>query len=475
MKKHNILKVVLLAIVVVFLCTWIFPLTYYKYDLVEQARDQVGLFELFSYPLVAFNYFSHIFMYVLVVGMFYGVLNKIPAYKKLLEKIRKGFQGKEWIFLVISILVLAAITSCVGFSLGLILLFPMMISLITMMGYNKLVAASVTVGSVVCGMIGTIYAQDNFSYINTVLGTTSSSSLLYKIILLAVSVGLLIFHVLWYGKKTKNQNSEEMKEFIPAEIYPEKPKKVRIWPLVIIFDLMLIVLLLGAFPWDVVFPKFDVFTKALAWVQKYELFGFPILTKVLGDIQVFGEWSYMVANVPVATFPVVIFFVTGIIALVYRVKFNDFLDAIMKGAKKAAKPATIMILVYMILIIATYHQFQLGFTKVLLEATEGLNVLTMSAVAFLASFFNVEALYQVQSTLPYVASVFTDEALYPIIGVIFQAIYGIAMLVLPSSAILMGTLDYLGISYGKWLKHIWKLFAIILIVLLVVFLIMLAL
>lgn len=475
MKKHNILKVVLLAIVVVFLCTWIFPI--YDYNLVEQARDQVGLFELFSYPLIAFNYFSHIFIYVLVVGMFYGVMYKIPAYKKLLEKIRKGFQGKEWVFLVISIVVLAAITSCVGFSFGLILLFPMLISLITMMGYNKLVAASVTVGSVVCGMIGTTYAQDNFGYIDAILGTNYTTSLLFKAILLVVSVGLLIFHVLYYGKKTKSQNSEEMKELVPEEIYPEKPKKVRIWPLVIIFDLMLIVLLLGAFPWYAIFPEFDVFAKALAWVQEFELFGFPILTTLLGDVQVFGEWSYMAVDVPVvpATFPVLIFFATGIMALVYRIKFNDFLDAIAKGAKKAIKPATIMILIYIILLIATYHPFQLGFTKALLEATEGLNVLTMSVIAFLASFFNVEGLYQVQSTLPYVASVFTDEALYPIIGVIFQSIYGIAMLVLPSSVILMGTLDYLGVSYGSWLKHIWKLFAIILIVLLAVFLIMLAL
>ena len=232
MKKHNILKIVLLAILVVFLCTWIFPLTYYSYGLVEDAREQLGLFDLFSYPLVAFNYFSHIFLYVLVVGMFYGVLSKIPAYRMVLEKITKGFKGKEWIFLVLTIVILALISSCCGFSFGLILLFPMLISLILMMGYNKLVAASVTVGSVMAGIIGTTFANDNFIYTNQVLGTTYASELLFKFIILGLAVGLLIFHVLRYAKKTKNEEKTELEELIPEQVTVVKGKKVRIWPFV---------------------------------------------------------------------------------------------------------------------------------------------------------------------------------------------------------------------------------------------------
>lgn len=476
MKKHNILKVVLLSIFIVFLCTWIFPIAYVNYDqLVESTREQLGLFDLFSYPLIAFNFFSHIFLYVLVCGLLYGVLYKIPAYRVLLEKIKKGFEGREWIFLSVTMVVLAAITSAVGFSFGLIVLFPMLISLILLMGYNKLVAASVTVGSVVVGMIGNTFAVDIFSYVNTVLGTTYASELGYKAIILFLSLGLLMFHTLRYAKKTKNQNVDVKEELIPQEIKVEKGKKVRVWPLVVIFDLMLVILLMGCFPWQTIFPEFTAFSDALTWLQEYELFGFPIFYKVLGNVQAFGEWTYSVGQIPVATFPVLIVFTALILALVYRVKWNDLLDGICNGMKKAVKPAAIMILIYMILIIATYHPFQLLFTKALLGLTEGFNVVTMSIVAFLASLFNVEALYQVQSTLPYVATVITDESLYPIIAVIFQSIYGLAMLVVPSSVILMGTLDYLGVSYGNWLKHIWKLFVAILIVLLVIFLIMLAL
>ena len=473
MKKHNTLKVVLLSIFVVVLCSWIFPAAQYSGELVTQAREQIGLFNLFSYPLVTLAYFSYILFYVLVCGGLYGVLGKIPAYKKLLEKIVKGFKEKEAIFLALIMILLSAITSLVGFSFGLIILFPMLISIILMMGYNKLVAASVTVGSVICGMIGNTYANDTFSYINSILGTNLTDNLMYKGIILGLAVLLLIFNVLRYAKKSKT-NVVEKDALIPEDVKVVKGKKVRVWPLVIIFDLMLIVMLLGVFPWSTIFPKFDWFTKALNWVQTYELFGFPIFAKLLGDVSLFGEWSYMLGSVPSAAIPTLVLITTVILGLVYRVKFDDFLDGIINGMKKALGPAVIMTMLSLILIISTYHPFQLYITNWLLGFGEGLNVVIMSLVAMFSSFVNVDALYVAQSTLPYVTSIFTDSALYPLIAIIFQSIYGLSMLVLPSSIILMGTLSYLDISYGKWLKHIWKLFIEILIVLLIVFIIILA-
>lgn len=474
MKKHNILKVVLISILLVVLCSWIFPATFYNYELIEQGREQLGLFNMFSYPLVILGYFNQILFYVLVCGGLYGVLGKIPAYKNLLEKIVKGFTGKESIFLIVTMVVLAAITSFVGFPFGLIVVFPMLISLILMMGYNKLVAASVTVGSVIVGMIGNTFALDTFDYIHTILGTTVTSDIWFKIGIFVLSLALLMFNVLRYAKKVHGKKDGDQKELIPETVKVASDKKVHVWPLVVVFDLMLIIMLIGVFPWSTVFPDFNWFANAHEWVQDFELFGFPIFAKILGDVQVFGSWSFMIGSVVVAEFPVMVLFATGLLAIIYRVKFDDFIDGITAGLKKAIKPAMIMMLIYMILIISTYHPFQLFFTKLLLGLGKGLNVVTMSLIAFLASFFNVEAMYMAQSTLPYVASVITESSLYPVIAVIFQSIYGLGMLVLPSSIILMGTLSYLDISYGKWLKHIWKLFIEILVVLLIIFMIMLA-
>ena len=99
----------------------------------------------------------------------------------------------------------------------------------------------------------------------------------------------------------------------------------------------------------------------------------------------------------------------------------------------------------------------------------------MMVAALLASVFNVDLIYVSQNVLPYIETVITNTELYPLIGVIFQSIYGLVCLVAPTSFILMGTLCYLNVSYKQWLKHIWKLFLALLAVLAVVFLIILAL
>ena len=162
-----------------------------------------------------------------------------------------------------------------------------------------------------------------------------------------------------------------------------------------------------------------------------------------------------------------------LLSLIY-LKFDQFLDGICEGMKKAAKPAILMSLVYLILVITTNHSFQLIFVDRIAGLTNNVNVLTTSFIAFFTSIFNVEATYVAQRVLPYFAGTVANAELYPLIGVIFQAMYGLTMLIAPTSVVLIGTLAYLDVSYTSWLKNVWKLFFEILAVLLIIFVIILA-
>lgn len=535
-KSKSIFTVVLATILVVVLCTWIFPSASYQSTLVEGERLQVGLFDLFSYPMVALTYFGYVVVYALVVGMFYGVANKIPAYHVLIEKIKKLYTGREALFLAIVMVLIAAIVSVTGLSFGMIFVFPFIISVVLAMGYNKLVAASVTVGSVMAGLAGTTLGNSTVSYMHQLLGVDIMDEMISKVVILVVFIIILVANVLLYAKKTKNTtiNAEvvdtkkkvekpEVKETKSKKETPKKAsskkattkkttstkkvatakketetkktkstkttkskntrasmaknnevlkvknkeKKPKCWPFVLIFDLMIIILALAVFDWSGLF-EITWFSDAVEAINSFEVLGFPIFSKLLGMYSEFGSWSF---NVEIPAF---IMIATLILALVYRVKWEDLAKGIEDGIKKAMKPAIIMLLVYVVLIIATYHPFQLMITKFILEFTSGLNVVTMSIVAMFASLFNVDSIYVVQSTIPYVMSIIGNADLYPLVGIIFQAIYGLMMLVLPTSVILVGTLSYLNISYGEWLKHIWKIFVELLIVLLIIFLIILA-
>ena len=195
------------------------------------------------------------------------------------------------------------------------------------------------------------------------------------------------------------------------------------------------------------------------------MFGFPIWSKLLGTINAFGYWTVIDLLFPLTL--LVLF-----LSLVYKVKFNDVLDGFLAGIKKALPLGLIVVLVYTCLVIVTYHPFQLTIYNVLLGAAKKfgfVGALVSSFVATLASAFNVDPSYAFQSVLMYLTSVVTDASSYPVIGVIFQSMYGFTMLFAPTSVILMVVLSYLDIPYKKWLKTIWKLLLEFLVILLIVF------
>ena len=540
MKKHNIFKVVLLTLLVIAVCTWIFPSAQFSSELVIGDRAQIGLFDLFSYPMIALYYFMNIFVFMLVSGAFYGVAYRIPAYHKLLDFIAKGFEGRENIFLILMIIFMSAIVSITGLSFPIVFIFPFVISIVLLLGYNKLVAATVTVGSTIAGIAGTTLGTTTVTYLNQILGTNTFDEMLSKVIILVIFMVLLISNVLLYAKKTKNSvevknekeekpvaekvSKEEKKEVsvskkdekatkkkvdnkttktaktnaektkkttsasnskknnrsktrasmakndteeLKVQVASEKKKKVHIWPFALIFDLVVIIMAMSMFDWEGVF-EITWFTEATAAVTGFEIAGFAIFSKIFGTIGAFGEWSL---NVEI---PALILIATCILGLVYRVKFRDFIDGAVDGMKRTVGLGGLMVLIYTVLIIVTYHPFQLLITKFLLDLSNGINVVTMTIAAMFASLFNVDLTYTAQSTLPYVMTVITDTELYPLIGVIFQSVYGLMMLIAPTSIVLLGTLAYLEIPYMQWLKHIWKLFVQLLLVLVIIFLIILA-
>ena len=124
MKKHNTVKVVLLTLVVFLLLTWILPTAYFQNSYVEQGRVQMGLFDIFSYPVTAIQYFGYIALYILAVGGFYGVLNNISAYRVLLDKISDKFKKHSLVAISTIMVLFAVITSVCGLNYGLILFFP---------------------------------------------------------------------------------------------------------------------------------------------------------------------------------------------------------------------------------------------------------------------------------------------------------------------------------------------------------------
>jgi len=537
MKKYNIVKVLLITILVMVLLTWIFPAAYYSSELVDQGRLQMGLSELFNYPLTAVSYFGHIAVFILLIGGFYGILYKIPAYRVFLDKVVKKFEGKEKVFLAIVTVLLSLGVSFAGLHIAYFLFIPLIISLILLMGYDKIVAAMTVVGSVAVGFIGLTYSTTINSVLLSTLALKNDYQIGVRFVLLLVGIVLLLFNIYMYiklngnklikkevkeakveidnkvvevkkettktvktttkssskskaatkstkGKSTSKSKSKNKAALKDGDIIVVKesvvknddndsyllPSRVgsqhKVWPFTLFFTLMFVLLVLAFINWNEGGFGIKLFDDVTKSVTEFKLFKFAIFGKLFGTTNAFGTWNVMDLFVPMAL-------VILLLSIIYKVKFDDICDGFVAGVKKAAGPSLVIILLYTVLVITTYHPFQTTLYKAFLDISKThLNIITTMIVTLLAAIFNVDALYSFQALLPYYVSVVTKVDNYALTGIIAQSMYGFALLFAPTSFILMSVLAYLKVSYCEWLKAVWKLLLELFVTLLVVFIIL---
>ena len=454
MKKNNTLKVLLITILFTYLLTWIFPISYYNGGLYTDVRYPAGLFDIFNYPTLTLYYFGQIAVYVLTVGAFYGVLNKTGVFRKICDRIVKLFKGKEIIFFSTIVVLLSVIVAFCGLSYELIFLLPLLASIILLMGYDKMTIAITFIGSIAVGFLGSLFAS---AITGTYMGTlaTSYTDLIWvRIVMLVIGILILLLNIFFRIRKMDTKKVDD-KELI-AEKIEVKSKKGKVkpsWPAILIFDLILLLMIIGTIDFSGAF-NITIFEDFHENVMSFAIKDYQIFAKILGSTMQtvsLGSWSGI-------EFITIMLLATLILSLIYRIKLSDMFEDYKEGAKKFALPALLMVLAYTVLITVSNNPVILTILKPLLTITDGFNSVTLSLSMFIGSIFNIDAYYTSAALLPYVTSIITDTSIYPLVGFICQAMQGLALLIAPTSIVLLGVISYLKISYVEWFKNIWKIF-----------------
>lgn len=465
MDKNKLLKVLLFTLLLVVIGTWFIPgSTIENMKVVTGEYNRVGIFKLVSLVMIAVGNFAQTSIYLLAIGGLYGVIYKLPAYKNLVNKIVDGFAGLEWIFFIVVGLFLALGSSMAGLSVVLLILLPFITSVILAMGYNKMTAAMLVVGSLLAGFMGTMFSASTIDGLLRVLSVKDhyafiTGDLLVKAILFVVTLTLVLVATYLYAKENKST-------ILRLE---SENKKMKIWPLVALFDLMLVVLVLGFISWGVL--KVDLFQNITELIinptgstfSRGILGGFQGLLGLTSnpetqELTAFGHWTVLESAV-------VVLIATVAIGLAYKVKFDDALENFLSGCKKAIKPALLILIPYTILVVASTTGLTTGLLGNIMELGKGVNVVPMSLVSMGYSIFGVEPFYSFVYAQNYIMSSGADGIMGSLtatetnlIAYLWQSMYALIMLVAPTSVILITTLSYLEISYKDWLKSVWKLF-----------------
>lgn len=455
MKKHGLLKILGILLLLVVIVSFILTGR-------SDTKDFIGLGDVAINGLRTIYYFFYIAVFVLFIGGFYGVLNKVPAYKKLLDNIVKKVKplGKKFIF--VTILIFAVIASLTGITLPLLIFVPFIISIVLLLGYDKLVAITSTVVSIMVGYIGgvfvTLFDPNTYSMITyeTFVGTESQFSNVFpKLLLLFAGITLLIYfvnnHIKSVESKKVKYELEDDRELQINEVTSDY-KTIRTWPLIVVLALLLIILVLGLIPWNNLFG-ITIFTEFHTWLMELSIKDFAIIPSIISaDLAAFGEWYSMGDSFTYIMISLILLVFTLVIALLGRVKLNDTIDGFFEGMKKMLPTSVLMMLAFTVLMCAYMN----GFFEGIVSSYGKFNYGISSLLVFLGCLLNVDMYYIVGGVFSPILNLITDESVYSSVAILFQGIYGIFSVVGPTSLILIFALSYMNVPYTTWLKYIWR-------------------
>jgi len=473
MKKHSLFKSMMIVLLLVLILTYFIPAR-------TGEVSYLPFGDVVTNAIQSYYYFFDTAVFMLVLGAFYGVLTKTEAYKKLLDKIVVKVKPMSKKFILILTIIFALVSSLTGIINPLLTFVPFAITLILLLGYDKLVAISSTIIPIILGFIGGIFVtfrdpNNYYGYAATTfekfVGIDEYSNLLPKIALLILGVALLIMFINRHikdveNKKVKydlNNNSDLLVTEIKGDL-----KSIKTWPLIVIISVLFVLMVLGLVPWNSLF-KIEAFTKFHTWIGEIAIKDFAIFGNIISStFPAFGAWaelgSYMMTMI-------VMLIAIIVIKFVYRIKFDDLITNIAEGAKKMLPTAALMMIAYAVLV-CTYNN---GFIETIISKASSngeINFVVASLISMLGSVFHIDLYYTAAGVFSPILSAVTNEGMLSVVALMFQSLYGIMLIVGPTSLLLIFALSYLDVPYLTWLKYIWRFILSLFIVIFAILLIL---
>lgn len=218
-EKHSLGKSLGILFLGSLILTWIIPAgSFNGGEYVETGLVRLGLSDAGNiiYYMLAMSIDKILFL--LTLGVFYGILNKIPAYDNLIGKIAKGLKGKEVISAVLTSMFITILSSMTTSTFAVLVFVPFIIDVILEMKLDNITALVVTFGSMLVGSLGATLGSDGLIWFNYYISNQSAFNIaeidtLYRVLVLVVAILLFNFFTIVHVKNIISKNlSLETKE-----------------------------------------------------------------------------------------------------------------------------------------------------------------------------------------------------------------------------------------------------------------------
>ena len=472
-KKHDLFKIIGIAILFTALLTWIIPVSQYTgTEMYVGEISRLGIANLFASGVYSLSTMLYQVTFLLVLGGFYGLLSVTSGYKSLVEKIVAKLKGKEIPFILITSFILAGLGSIISDLYVLLIFVPFLITIVLNLKMDKITAICTTFGSILIGRIGATFSPYAYNYINSYFTMDFTSEIITKVAIFVLAYVLFNFFNLLHTKEVLKSKKKEVCEDKFELMIEEKStskskkndKKVKSWPLVVVLLFVFVLVILGFVAWSTSF-NITIFEDFHNWllglkIGDHAIFSYILGTEEIGIVKALGLWDLF-------NIQIILIIASLIIALMYKVKFDDLIESFITGAKKMSRLVIILVMVYAVFIITVWNPFVPTIVDWIMGLMKNFNIYLGSLASFIASVFSVDLDFAAYSLGSYFASLADNQS--ALMGIIMNAMHGFAGFFVPTSAILMMGLAYLNISYKEWMKYIWKFLVGMLVGLLIIF------
>lgn len=462
---HRLTKSIFVFILATILFTWVIPYGQFSGgDFYDYGLGRVGLVDVSVSMYNALYYTMDKIIFLVIVAGVYGVLAKTSGYQRLVTVIAEKLKKHVVVFSVIVSVFLFILTSLFSQTFVVLAFVPFFISILLKMNLDKLTTFIITFGSVLVGLLGVTYGSEGISSFNYYIGSDLTEGLNYRYIIAAVTVVLYNFFICMRVKKVLSETKKNTKNSVieddPFEV--ESSKKKNAIPVAIVLFLMMVLIILGYIDWETnfaitAFNEFHEWLVGLAPTEDYFIISYLLgqQATALGNL----KYVFILCNVFVL--------MAMLIAFLYRMKVNEFIQAFYDGIKKMFKPILLFVASYIVFGVIVSIPITSTICNWVFNLVEGFNPFVVSACAFINSIFSQDLGYTGYAVGSFLTTVYTDNM--QLVNAIYTSMYGLVQLFMPTSAILIIGLSLMDIDYKSWLKYIWIFVVGMLIILLVLF------
>lgn len=435
-------------IVLVAVLTWVLPAGQYQYlgtgepitgTYAQVARNGQDLLDVVRAPLSGFYEAMEIAVFILTVGGFLGVMGKTGAVDAGISRIvaRLGNRG----MLLIPILMLAF--SLGGTTFGMneetMAFYPLLIPVMVASGYDTLTAISVILLGAGAGVLGSTVNPFATGIAAGFAGVTMGDGMGLRLLLLGLTLGASIVFVMYYAKRVHSSPEKSL-------VYAQREEDLRR------------------------FSVQETGSAALTGKQKLALalFALTFLVMVYGVIP-FSDLGLTAIPTLGWWFPELSALFLGaaiLTGLVCRVDEKDIVEGFVSGAADLLGVAFIIGISRGITVIMNSGMITdtiLRWGEATLSGLGGAGFVLSSFGIFLVLSFLIPSSSGLATlSMPIMAPLAEFSGVSrALIVTAFQGASGLVNLITPTSAVVMGALAIGHVSYGTWMKFIWKLLLIL--------------